>query len=392
MERAEQIAQAKRLLHFLETKTTAVEAEPYRQPIREYICPEQSVRERQRLFSEGPLCLGASAQIRETGDYITDDLTGVPILVARGRDGQARAFLNVCRHRGAKVAAGCGNARSFVCPYHAWNFGLDGSLIGRPEEYGFEGLGRTQHGLTELWCEERDGNIWVCPTPGKTFDVSALLGTRMGAEMAAFDFGNYHHYETKHLTRRMNWKVCVDTFLESYHFPKLHRDSIAPLIHGNLNTADLLDNTVRMLGARRTLPELASQSEADWDVLRHIVGVYVLFPNVVWTWQLDHVEVWHIYPSTRDPIDECTMRVSLYTPEPALTEKARDHWDRNFALLMQTVETEDFEISEQIQQGFHSGAQDHIVFGRNEPCLHYYHRTLTAAVNTDARAAEGIPA
>jgi hypothetical protein len=112
-----------------------------------------------------------------------------------------------------------------------------------------------------------------------------------------------------------------------------------------------------------------------------MVGVYILFPHVVWTWQMDHIEIWHIYPSANDPVNECTMRISLYTPEEAVTEKAKKYWDKNLALLLKTVETEDFEISEQIQQGFYSGAQNQIVFGRNEPCLHYYHRTLTERVN-----------
>lgn len=384
MQRAEQIAQAKRLLHYLESGTTATEAAPYRQPVREYVCPDHAAKEWRLLFREGPLCLGASALAPEPGDYFTDDLTGVPILVARGRDGRVRAFLNVCRHRGAKVAQGCGSARSFVCPYHAWNFGLDGRLMARPEAYGFEELARQDHGLTELWCEERDGNIWVCPTPGRRFSVADLLGPQMTAEIAAYGFAGYHHYRSEHLTRRMNWKVCVDTFLESYHFPVLHRNSIAPLIHGNLNTADLIGSTVRMLGARRTIPELRQKPESEWDVLRHLVGVYILFPNVVWTWQLDHVEVWHIYPGPADPVNQCTMRVSLYTPEPAVTEKAKGHWDRNFALLLQTVETEDFELSEQIQQGFHSGAQNEIVFGRNEPCLHHFHRLVSERIAASA--------
>lgn len=381
MQRAEQIAQARRLMHYVDTRTTALATAPYRQPVNEYVCPEHAARERQVLFRERPLCIGASAMLPAPGAYFTDDLTGVPILATRTRGGEVRAFLNVCRHRGAKVAKGCGNARSFVCPYHAWTFGLDGALIGRPEEYGFEGIEREDHGLTELWCAEKDGNIWVCPTPGRSFDAESLLGPAMNAEMAAYGFAGYHHYTSKELTRRMNWKVCVDTFLESYHFPVLHRDSIAPLLHGNLNTADVIGTTVRMLGARRTIPDLKSQPEAEWDVMRHLVGVYILFPNVVWVWQLDHVEVWHIYPSLADPVNECTMRVSLYTPEPPLTEKAKGHWDRNFALLLKTVEDEDFELSEQIQQGFHAGAQDHIVFGRNEPCLHYYHRALSEAVS-----------
>jgi len=383
MHRNEQIVQAKKLLHFLETRATATEPAPYHQPIAEYVCPAIAAKESQTLFRGGLLCIGASAEIRQPGDYITCDLTGVPILVARGRDGKARAFLNVCRHRGAKVAVGCGKATSFVCPYHAWNFALDGALIGRPEEYGFEGLDRAAYGLTKLWCEERDGNIWVCPTPGKSFDLGTVFGPETNAEMAAYNFANYHFYTAKQLTRKMNWKVCVDTFLESYHFSKLHRDSISPLLHGNLNTADVLDGTtVRWLGARRTIPELRAKAESEWDVLRHIVGVYILFPNVVWTWQLDHVEVWYIYPSQTDPVNECTMRVVLYTPEKAETESAKGHWDRNFALLLKTVETEDFEISEQIQQGFHSAAQDEIVFGRNEPCLHFYHRQVTERLTT----------
>jgi len=381
MHHAEQVAQAKRLLHYLDTRTTATEPEPYRQPVDEYISPEHAAKEQRLLFREGPLCIAGTAEVRNPGDYLTDDLSGVPILVARARDGRLRAFLNVCRHRGAKVATGCGNAKSLVCPYHAWNFGLDGALIGRPEEYAFDGLDRADYGLTELWCQERDGNIWVCPTPGKSFDLDQVLGPVTNAELAAYHFANYHHFTTRQISRRMNWKICVDTFLESYHFPKLHRDSIAPLLHGNLNTADVLDGTtIRWLGARRTIPQLKAQPEAEWDVLRHLVGVYVLFPNVIWTWQLDHIELWHIYPNRDDPANACTMRVSLFTPEEAVTESAKGHWDRNMALLLKTVEEEDFEISEQIQQGFHSGAQNEIVFGRNEPCLHYYHRMVTERV------------
>ncbi len=213
MQHAEQIAQAKRLMEYLETGSTATADTPYRQPIREYICPDHAAREQRQFFREGPSCIGATAMIRKPGDYFTHDLTGVPILVVRARDGKAHAFLNVCRHRGAKVAVGCGSARRFSCPYHAWTYGLDGGLIGRPEEYGFDGIERAEHGLTELWCEERGGNIWVCPTPGIEFDIDEALGPQMSAEMAAYGFGAYFHYKSKHLTRRMNWKVCVDTFL-----------------------------------------------------------------------------------------------------------------------------------------------------------------------------------
>jgi hypothetical protein len=74
------------------------------------------------------------------------------------------------------------------------------------------------------------------------------------------------------------------------------------------------------------------------------------------------------------------MHVSLYTPEPATTDSARRHWDRNMDLLMATVEKEDFPLSEGMQRGFNAGAQDDVLFGRNEPSLQHFHRSIRAAL------------
>jgi hypothetical protein len=99
--------------------------------------------------------------------------------------------------------------------------------------------------------------------------------------------------------------------------------------------------------------------------------------------QGDHLETWHVYPFGDAP-DESVMYTSLYTPEPANTESARRHWDRNMDLLMATVEKEDFPLSEGVQRGFHSGAQDEVLFGRNEPSLQHFHKSVKAAL------AEGV--
>ena len=123
-----------------------------------------------------------------------------------------------------------------------------------------------------------------------------------------------------------------------------------------------------MVAARRTIDQLRAIPQDAWNVIPLIAGIYVLFPNTVFILQGDHVETWHVYPSG-DGVNEATMRVSFYTPEPPMTEKARLHWDRNFKLLMDTVELEDFPLAEGIQRGFHSPAQEAIHFGRNEPAL-----------------------
>jgi hypothetical protein len=78
------------------------------------------------------------------------------------------------------------------------------------------------------------------------------------------------------------------------------------------------------------------------------------------------------------------MHVSLYTPEPAVTGKAREHWTKNMDLLLRTVEQEDFPLAEAMQRGFRSGAQDHIKFGRNEPALAHYHQAVHAALGLES--------
>src|SRR4029077_1076547 len=85
-----------------------------------------------------PLAMTASCGIREPGDYEVRDLLDTSVLVVRGQDGVARAFLNYCRHRGAKPASGCGNARRFTCPYHAWTYDQEGQLVGMPGARGFD--------------------------------------------------------------------------------------------------------------------------------------------------------------------------------------------------------------------------------------------------------------
>jgi hypothetical protein len=126
------------------------------------------------------------------------------------------------------------------------------------------------------------------------------------------------------------------------------------------------------------LDALHGVPEDQWDVLDHTVVICVLFPNTVFTFQRDHVETWHFYPG--DKVDETVMYVSLYIPEPVDNPKAKMHWDRNFDILMATVEMEDFPTCEGMQRGFASGAQDAITFGRNEPALQHFHKRVAAAL------------
>src|SRR5262245_63912983 len=165
MHRQQQVELLKRLLGYIENKTTALAEAPWRNDVSVYCDQEHAARERRLLFRQRPLLMGFASQWATPGSFRTDDHAGTPILIARGGDGKLRAFLNVCRHRGAKVAKGCGKARLFVCPYHAWSYDLAGKVRGIPDERNFPHVREERSTLAQLPLCEKHGLVWVIPTP-----------------------------------------------------------------------------------------------------------------------------------------------------------------------------------------------------------------------------------
>lgn len=104
--------------------------------------------------------LAASCELREPGDCKVMDVAGIPLLVMRGRDGAVRTFLNACTHRGARLMRECGHAARFTCPYHAWSFRLDGSLLAVPASEAFGDPDPDESRLVALPTTERAGLIW----------------------------------------------------------------------------------------------------------------------------------------------------------------------------------------------------------------------------------------
>jgi phenylpropionate dioxygenase-like ring-hydroxylating dioxygenase large terminal subunit len=376
---AEQVRQTKLLLQHIADKTTAMADGVYANPVSDYISTDQAADERRLLFGNYPLALTLSCRLPNPGDYLSDDFSGIPILLVRDRDGQVNAFLNVCRHRGAQVASGCGNTRrAFTCPYHAWNYGLDGRLLSRPAEDAFADMDKAAHGLVRLPVEEKYGMIWVSPAADGGVDLNQVLGGA-APHLEAYGLAGYHHYESRVMRRQMNWKLVIDTFLETYHVRVLHAQTLNGIVLGDLTTFEALGPNLQQVVARPSITEITALPEEQWQLTPHAATIYVLFPNVVFLMQGDHLETWHVYPDG-DDVNASQMLISLYTPEPATTDSVRGHWDRNFDLLMDVVDKEDFPLGERVQLGFHSRAQDCITFGRNEPSLHHFHRSIRQAL------------
>ena len=301
MEHAEQVRVGKRLLRHIAAEKTDEAPTLYRNPVSTYTSEEIASAEADLLFRERPLILAASAELPTPDSFVTHDLSGRPLLITRDSDGRARVFLNVCRHRGARIAEGCGKANRFVCPYHAWTFGSDGRLRARPADAAFEGMPKEDHGLKELPCTERHGLIFAKTEPGGRIDDVDLLGD-LDREIAAYEIAGFHHFRTLDTVWGLNWKLSIDTFLESYHFNTLHRNSIHPIFHPNVGAFDGFGPHLRVLYPRRTIGCFEDLPEADWDLPRHAVGVYVLFPNTVLVRQGEHVELWQAFPFGVDKV------------------------------------------------------------------------------------------
>ena len=374
-----------KILQHIDAGTTQLADEIYANPVSNYTSTERLSMEFEVLFRQRPLLVGLSCQLPEPGDFLTCDHTGIPQLIVRGEDRKVRAFVNVCRHRGARVAEGHGNTRKrFRCPYHGWNYDTSGKLVGIPDKQSFPGIDRTACSLIPLPATESDGMIWASATPVLTSEASINIDIDsqlegLGAELRSYDVASYHQYASRALHLKMNWKLVIDTFLEPYHFGVLHKNSISPIFFNNLCLFHSFGPHLRVTYPRRSIESLRDRPEAQWDLVTHTALVYVLFPNTVFVVQDDHLEIWRVYPM-KNAVDRSAIVLDFLVPEPVVSESARAHWERNLELVVRTVSDEDFPTGEGIQFGFDSGAQSHLTYGRNEPALAYFEQTVSKMV------------
>lgn len=189
--------------------------------------------ELERVFTRCWLYLGHESQLRTAGDYILARMGEDEVVVVRTEAGKIRAFLNSCRHRGAKVCrADQGNSQALRCPYHGWTFDLDGNLIGVPRiKTAYHGeLDRSELGLIEVaqldsvhglifatWDEE------AVSLPDYLGDFMPYLDLLFGRSEAGFEvIGGVHKW-----TVDTNWKIPAENFSgDQYHLASTHASSV----------------------------------------------------------------------------------------------------------------------------------------------------------------------
>lgn len=383
MDRTSELALIEEIADLLARGTTAMAPDVGRVRTADLVGPARTAAERP-LFLERPLVVAPSASVPQPGDFVADEIAGLPLLVVRGDDGTVRVFLNACRHRGnllCEVAAG--NRRVFSCQYHAWTYDRQGRNRSVVDRAGFAGLDDADTGLVAFPTEERHGLIWTRLTAGADLDVAACLGPELDAELAGFAPHARHLYAGETTTFPFNWKFGVNTFQELFHLAFLHKKTLGSAFIGNLSAFRSYPLHQRLTVVRSTFPEMAAGPAAERSLFPHCTLVYVLFPNTVFVWQLDHLEVWRFTPVPGDP-GSCQVGLWLTTREEPVTDRERRHWQRNWELTKATVYGEDFATMANIQRTVSSGALPEIVYGRNEIGLQDYYRNVGEAVGARA--------
>ncbi|MGV9775023.1 aromatic ring-hydroxylating oxygenase subunit alpha [Streptosporangium sp. NPDC003464] len=192
--------------------------------------------EQERIFESMWFCAVRAADLGRPGAFRTVQVGRESVLVTRARDGSVRAFLNVCRHRGARLRAEESGEvrRTFRCPYHAWTYDLEGRLVAAPNLAAMPDLDRAAYGLVGVHVREWLGYVWLCladdPPPFEA-DVVGAVVTRLGEEglienygVGDLEVGRRIVYDVK-----ANWKLLVENFMECYHCATIHPELVGVL-------------------------------------------------------------------------------------------------------------------------------------------------------------------
>jgi phenylpropionate dioxygenase-like ring-hydroxylating dioxygenase large terminal subunit len=190
-------------------------------PFSWYSDEELLRRERARIFARSWQYGGRAEQVAEPGSYLATDAGGVPILVTRDRDGELRAFLNVCRHRGAVLLEGCGERSTVQCHYHAWTYDLDGSLRNAPRAEREQDFDRADWSLLPASVGTWGPFLFVNPDPDAV-PLTDQLGGLPDTLARAIDIDGLVFHSRVEFGANANWKIVVENFLECYHCATAH--------------------------------------------------------------------------------------------------------------------------------------------------------------------------
>jgi carnitine monooxygenase subunit len=372
----------RRLVEHARNRTTDVAEGVMFNRVSAYIDPERYEVEMQKLFRGMPIVACLSTDLPSPGSFRLFDDVGVPILIVRGVDNEVRAFLNICRHRGARVVRethGC--SKRFSCRFHGWTYDTKGRAPRVTQEAHFCGAIDDFKDLIPCPAAERHGLVFVQATPNSTMDVDAHLGA-FGAELAKLDLDAHKRVCEQDLQATCNWKYAFDTYFENYHFSNLHRNTIGPLFVDNVMLYDTWGPHHRVVFPPKEIMEWGKKPESEWLV--DTLGTpYFIFPNtVIYCGALTpdklFVNLMRMFPRG---VGNLITHVETYGPvEQADAPEYQSEARSSLEGIIRLVQDEDYDVTSESWKNFLALPPDsRVVYGRQELALQHSHQWFARA-------------
>lgn len=319
-----------------------------------YTSPEVAERERTRIFARHWLMAARAEELAKVGDYMTLQVAGESVVIARDSESSISAFINVCLHRGAELVQGCGNARKLSCPYHSWSYDMAGRLIAAPraETAGFDPKGQR---LAPVRVAQWRGWVFINLDPqAEPFEDFIR---QWDEELWYYQADKCRLAFKTETIFACNWKYVVENVMDYYHAQTVHFASFGKMFDFSAGPlpckempkggANVVFDTKGRINDPLTFPRLPwLEDHQDFGA-----GKAAIFPNINLFSNTESIRT-----STFWPVDENHMKLVLYflLPEEAFAvEDYEAKRDKYRALTLQ-IAGEDKEVMESLQRNSRS--------------------------------------
>lgn len=353
-------------------------------PARFYYDSEVYAREKEAIFYRNWIYAGHRSQLSEPGEFITKTIHEQNVFVIRDKSGGLKAYYNVCQHRGHELVFGTGRKKtSIVCPYHAWTYDFDGSLVRARNTDNVAGFDKCAFSLKPVQVEEFCGLVFI------NLDPDAVPLSRLAAELEAeirdycprvddVIFAQRDTYDVD-----SNWKVMVDNFLECYHCHPAHKDFV-----------DLVDMK-------------SYRSRVNGVYSRHVSNAARSTENSAFSFEKGDVDFgyagWYLWPNTTIWIYPGEPNISVLQMNPAGVERTIEYQDwflpggtpsaqlrEAMAYQKDVLQPEDVSLCESVQRGLRSKGYnqgrfvvDEAQSELSEHAVHHFQSMVMAALDLD---------
>ena len=338
--------------------------------------------EMEKIFFKSWLMVFREDEIPNPGDYKIWDKLGRDILVVRQKDNSIKAFYNTCMHRGAPVVRDKkGRTNLLRCQYHSWTYDLSGDLIKVPDMRDFKDFDISCKKLKKVFCDTWDGWVYISLSetdPGSLIDFL----NPVAQELECFKSSELITVYKKTVTVKANWKTCLDAFMEVYHAPTIHKDTVNILLDGNAMAAGLLKNGhSRMVTPKKMNLDggFLGAEEADYvpyietcDKIHAQTNVaYGMFPNFITPTDTSGYPAILFWPKG---LKETEFEWTQLAPKWSGKEKP-DYWNEQ-EISFDSIMDEDFQNLEPMQRSHDSGVFESMPLNYQERRIYYYHQVI----------------